>query len=411
MLLAVLLGLAVDVTRGRSIQLIPQYPVISGSVTLSVTGITGTVELFSWHKGPTTEALYQIVLYFPGTTPPTTVNGPLYNPRFSVFSNGSLQIKDLLISDGGIYTVKIQTQKQEDIPVNLTVYEVVTKPKITASPTQPKENDTFTLTCDTSKAATITWTRRGTGISPETKLSGDNRTLTFSSIKRQDSGEYQCVAQNLVSKESSDPIRISVAYGPDNVRIEGTLFVRPDSSITLSCSVDSDPPPEYQWKINEKVLEQKTSKYSITSATKEDEGLYTCVVKNPVTLRTAAASAYLNVTADAALPPKDFTMAIGIAVAVVLLLILIAAVIYLFLINKRRKTSSNSSSKMKASSPNGQADIPPQTAEQHELQYAAIEFSNNTPRKQEKPETIYENRSPQEPPPSDNVVYSELKLR
>ncbi|KAG9470876.1 hypothetical protein GDO78_016471 [Eleutherodactylus coqui] len=103
-------------------------------------------------------------------------------------------------------------------------------------------------------------------------------------------------------------------------------------------------------------------------------------------------------------------MTIGIIVAIVLLLILIAATIYLFIMHKRRKSPSHTNSNVKGSSKNGQADIPTQPEEQHELQYAAIEFSNNKPKNQEKPETIYENRSPQAPPPSDNVVYSELKL-
>ncbi|KAG9470875.1 hypothetical protein GDO78_016470 [Eleutherodactylus coqui] len=210
-LLAVLLGLAVDVTSGqRSIQLIPQYPVINGAVTLRVTGITEEIVSFSWFKGPNTNAQYQILTYIAGSSnPPLT--GLQYNPRITAFSNGSLQIKDLQITDGGNYTVKIQTVKAaHDIFVNLSVYEPVTKPKITGPTTQPKENDTVTLTCDTSKATTIRWIRRSAGISSEAKLSGDNKTLTII-VKRGDSGEYRCEAENLVSKESSDPYKVSVA--------------------------------------------------------------------------------------------------------------------------------------------------------------------------------------------------------
>ncbi|XP_066461768.1 carcinoembryonic antigen-related cell adhesion molecule 7-like [Eleutherodactylus coqui] len=212
-IIAVLLGLAVDVTSGqRSIQLIPQYPVINGAVTLRVTGITEERLNFTWYKGPSTASQYQILTYISGSPDPP-VPGDLYNPMITPFSNGSLQIRDLHISDGGNYIVKIQTAiTAQDINVNLTVYEPVRKPTITASTIQPKENYEFTLTCDTKKATTITWTRRGAHISSEAKLSGDNSTLTFSSVKREDSGEYWCEAQNLVSKESSEPYAVYTVY-------------------------------------------------------------------------------------------------------------------------------------------------------------------------------------------------------
>ncbi|XP_069802812.1 carcinoembryonic antigen-related cell adhesion molecule 6-like [Dendropsophus ebraccatus] len=419
MLLTVLLGLAVDVTSGViSIQLIPQYPVINGSVTLSVIGITGEIEYAIWYKGPGQAPQYRILTYFPGSSSSPLVPGPLHNPRFSPFNNGSIQIKDLLTTDGGNYIVKIQAEKQEDAIVTLTIYEPVTKPKITASITQPKENETLTLTCDTSNAVAIRWSRRGTSISSEARFSNDNKTLTFSSIKRAEAGQYQCEAQNLVSKDSSDPYTVSVTYGPDNVKIQGnmdTAYVRPGFSITLTCSADSSPPPEYLWRHNGTVLEGKTKDYVISAAMHKDEGTYMCTVKNPVTSRIAAVSVYLNVTAEYIGTPegsKELGMTIGIIVAVVLLLVLIAAIIYLFIVHKRRKSSNDSNSNMKGSSRNGQADIPTQTAEQHELQYASIEFNKNKPRNEQKPEAIYENRSPQgAPPATDNVVYSELKLR
>lgn len=411
MLLPVLLVLTMDVTSGMGrIQLIPQYPVINGSVTLSITGITERIGGVNWFKGPKPNPEYQILGYFPGASSPL-VTGRLYNPRFSIYNNGSLNIKDLHITDGGDYTVKIQTEKQEDITVTMTVYERVTKPKITASIPQPKENDSFTLTCDTSHAVTLTWIWPGTSISSETKLSADNKTLSFSRITREDAGKYRCEAQNLVSRDSSDPYTVTVVYGPDEAKIDGTLYVNPGSRITLTCSADSFPPPEYQWKVNGTESQEKTNKYSISNAVTEDQGTYMCVVTNKVAGRSATASVTVNVTTEY-IPPRKENMAlpmiIGIAVAIVLLLILIAAIIYLFIIHKRRK---NSNSKLKESSRNGQADIPTQTPEQHELQYAAIEFSKNTPRKPQQPETIYENRSPQAPPPTDNVVYSELKLR
>ncbi|XP_073513825.1 cell adhesion molecule CEACAM1-like [Phyllobates terribilis] len=297
-LITVLLVLMVDVTSGQiSIQPIPQYPVINGSVTLSVTGITDKLEIVTWYKGSNVTPPYQILAFVPGINP-TLVAGSLYNDRISVFNNGSLHIKGLRLTDGGNYIVAVQMETPaQDVFVNLTVYDPVTKPKITASITQPKENDPFTLRCDTSNDTNISWTMRDINISSKTKLSEDNRTLMFSSVKRENSGEYRCEARNIANKDVSDPYTVTVVYGPDEIQIEGTKFVKPGSPFTLTCSADSFPPPEYQWKLNGSDLQEKTSKYNISNAAPEDQGLYTCVARNPVTNHSANGSVYVIVTA------------------------------------------------------------------------------------------------------------------
>ncbi|XP_073512033.1 cell adhesion molecule CEACAM1-like isoform X2 [Phyllobates terribilis] len=297
-LITVLLVITMDVTSGQiSIQQIPEHPVINGSVTLSITGITDKLQHVMWYKGPSITPPYQILTYFPAN--PALIPGLLYNDRISAFNNGSLQIRDLRDTDGGKYIAQIQMDASAKfVDVTLTIYEPVTKPKITASVAQPKENDPFTLICGTSHATNISWTKRDMTISSKTKLYGDNRTLMFSSVKREDSGEYRCEAQNIASKDVSDPHTVSIAYGPDEIEIAGPALVMPGSPNTLTCSADSQPPPEFQWKVNGVDLEGNTSKYVVSNAIAEYEGLYTCVVRNPMTLRSLTASVYVNMTAE-----------------------------------------------------------------------------------------------------------------
>ncbi|XP_069804637.1 uncharacterized protein [Dendropsophus ebraccatus] len=107
-----------------SIQLIPQYPVINGSVTLSLTGITEDIKDVTWYKGPNASSQYQILTYFPGNF--HLVPGPLYNPKITVLNSRLLQIKDLLITDGGDYILRIDTvTSAQDMNVTLTVYESI----------------------------------------------------------------------------------------------------------------------------------------------------------------------------------------------------------------------------------------------------------------------------------------------
>ncbi|XP_077115966.1 cell adhesion molecule CEACAM8-like isoform X2 [Ranitomeya variabilis] len=332
-----------DVTSGQiSIQPIPQYPIINGPVTLSVTGITNKLEVVNWYKGPSTSTQYQILVYFPGSSPPTLVPALLYNDRISVFKNGSLHIKDLRVTDGGNYIVAVQmVSSAKDVNVTLTVYEPVAKPKITASITQPKENYPFTLTCDTSHATYITWTKR------DIKMSSETKSLMFSRVKREDSGEYRCEAQNIASRDVSDPYTVSIAYGPDNVQIKGTALVRPGSSIMLTCSADSYPPPEFQWKVKGRDIAESTSQYIVSNTITEDEGLYTCVVRNPVTLRNSTASVYVNVTAEFLIHRCEVPielilgLAFGLILGVVLIIIGIFCLYKKFLTKRRSESSEN----------------------------------------------------------------------
>ncbi|XP_073512030.1 cell adhesion molecule CEACAM7-like isoform X2 [Phyllobates terribilis] len=293
--MTVLLVLMMDVTSGQiSIQLIPRYPVISGSVTLSLTGNTKQINRYYWYKGPNKNDDYEILKYSNNAKRPLNI-GPLYNDRMIAFNNGSLQINNLQIKDVGNYILRLWGKNLAEVShVILTVYEPVTKPKITASITQPKESDPLNLSCDTSVAAKITWTRNGASISSEAQLSRDNKTLTFSSVKRKESGEYQCEAGNVVGSSTSDPHTVTVAF-----------------------------------------LAEKTSKYDISNAAPEDEGQYTCVVKNEVTLHTAAANVYVTVTAEFI----NYTFILGLAFGLILgILVIIFGIVCLYwkIVRKRR---------------------------------------------------------------------------
>ncbi|XP_063798599.1 carcinoembryonic antigen-related cell adhesion molecule 8-like isoform X2 [Pseudophryne corroboree] len=297
-ILSGLLSLWMDLTSGMvNIQLIPQYPVIGESVTLGVTGVTGRVASIIWHKGPNTNKEYLILTYLPNDPSPL-LPGPLYVSRARPFPDGSLLITDLHITDTDNYIVKVQTEKtQEQASVTLTVYERVSKPKVSASTSQPKENDTFTLTCDTRNAERILWSRNSVSLPSGPILSADNRTVTFSRVTRGDSGDYRCEAENPASRSISDPYTVTISYGPENVQITGKLYVNFGSDISLSCSADSVPPADYQWRFKDGDLNPKQNTLLIHNASSDKQGTYSCVVTNAETRLTVTTSVFVNVTA------------------------------------------------------------------------------------------------------------------
>ncbi|XP_068097533.1 carcinoembryonic antigen-related cell adhesion molecule 8-like isoform X1 [Hyperolius riggenbachi] len=456
-LLSVWMGVASGETL--SIQLIPQHPVIRGSVTLRVTGVTGgDIRSINWYRGAGTLALNQILAYIPSVSDPVKLNGPMYHNRIEAFPNASLLISSLERTDEGDYTVQVQTDTAQQASVTLTVYELVGKPTITASPSvpNPKENDTVTLTCTAANAERLVWSRDGTSLPSSASLSSDNRTVTFSRITRMDSGSYQCNAENPATKESSAPYTLTVAYGPENVKLTNQSN---GDTIRLKCSADSLPSPSFQWIYNENNINIQQDTITVQKG-----GNYTCLVYNSITQLNASASMYVYVpTSNAAEGATDSlsngigtAAIIGIVVAMVLLVALTAAIVLLLLTQRRRKKaleSRNSTSMAKTSSRNGTANASTpaeapelqyadinfrtnmgrqkQEQEQPELQYAEVNISKNMgknkqeapelqyadidfsknmgKKKQPSPDSPYANSgAPQQPPP-DAVVYSELR--
>ncbi|CAH2319039.1 carcinoembryonic antigen-related cell adhesion molecule 8-like [Pelobates cultripes] len=418
-----------------SIQLIPQYPAVGQSVTLSVTGINGTIRVFSWYKGPNINADNQILSYIPSANPPQA-NGNQYFSRASGLPNVSLLISDLVITDQGIYTVYVQTDRaggRNQESVNLTVYIPVTKPVIRANSSLVKENDTATLTCETENAERIAWGRSNGRLPSAITLSNDNRTLTFSSIKRLDSGDYYCEAENVINKIKSDIYTLTVNYGPENLIITGpngieSLFnLTVGTSLSLRCSAVSFPPPTYHWKHNEIDLRKYDSILTLDLSLKEN-GSYTCTASNSKTNITVATSVVVIVY-DRTLTPETTGLSgdkIGIIIGIVVAIIvvaLIAALIYLFVIQKARQKNSNKKNQttdvsVTPSSGNGHAD---QYGTENEIQYSSVNFTarpGRQPPSQAEHEIQYSSvnisgrpaRKPPAQPNDDSIVYSELRL-
>ncbi|XP_063798602.1 carcinoembryonic antigen-related cell adhesion molecule 8-like [Pseudophryne corroboree] len=321
-----------DLTSGlMDIQLIPQYPVIKESVILSVIGTTGRIRYFAWYKGPNTRAEYQFLKYTSAATSPL-LPGPVYVSRARPFPNGSLLITDLHMIDTGNYIIRVQTEKsEENTSVSLTVYQHLRKLRVTASTSHPTENDTFTLTCNTRNAERILWSRDSVSLPSGSILRANNRTVTFSRVTRGDSGEYRCEIENSASKSISDPYTVTVYYGPDNVQITGELLVHVGSYISLSCSADSYPPPNYQWIFKDSDLNIKQNTLLLYNAYDESQGMYTCAVTNPATRRNATASVYVIVALGVRGSPDELsvTQIAGIIFGTVLGTVLIVSVTFL----------------------------------------------------------------------------------
>ncbi|XP_068098330.1 carcinoembryonic antigen-related cell adhesion molecule 5-like [Hyperolius riggenbachi] len=323
-----------------SIQPVPQS---QGSITLCITGVTGKIWSFIWYKGTKQFPETQILTYIPGDGTPL-LKGSQYNARFNAFPNASLQILHFQTTDMDYYTVQIQTERQFQASLDLStviLWDPVTNPVISVSSLVSKENDPIKFTCDSSNAKRITWSKSGSAVPTRATLSPDNRTITFPRLIRTDSGDYRCEAENLITKRISDPYKLTVAYGPENVTITGPSQVTAGSNISLTCISDSVPPPSYTWRFNGKILTHSPNHtLHIENVSVINEGNYTCEATNSVTKHSDASSIYVTVKESG---PRVTSLVVIISCAALGIILVITAAVLLckrfaFPIKKKEET-------------------------------------------------------------------------
>ncbi|XP_069804279.1 B-cell receptor CD22 isoform X2 [Dendropsophus ebraccatus] len=144
------------------------------------------------------------------------------------------------------------------------------------SPITFREGNNVTLECSVESSnpdVSITWYK-------------DSKELKGSEEYKQvfnESGEYYCLAKNSVGTAKSNPVEISVLYGPKSVSIqepEGNIIE--GSKVTLTCISDGNPPVHhYIWyKNGGEDVRSNNSQYQFSRITEKDSGSYECKASN-----------------------------------------------------------------------------------------------------------------------------------
>lgn len=162
-----------------------------------------------------------------------------------------------------------------------------------------KQNATIVLTAKVNgnPVPDITWLRNNKPLQPSDKVKlefdGENLTLTILNADSEtDSGDYKCIASNLVGKASHGA---KVTIDVDKVKFTKTLHktytVEENRTTTLECETSHSVPTQWFHKGKELsgmdhriiVHEARIHKLVIRSTSYDDAGSYKCVIKDQVT--------------------------------------------------------------------------------------------------------------------------------
>ncbi|KAL7845355.1 hypothetical protein AOLI_G00235470 [Acnodon oligacanthus] len=169
-------------------------------------------------------------------------------PTFTWYRNGrplssstdQLRLQPVSGEDAGRYHCAVLGLSSPEVPLNVRY-----GPKSVSVSISPSgeivEGRSVNLTCSSDANPPVqnyTWFK-GTSVVAE------GETYTMKKISSVDSGDYKCRSSNEHGEKLSAALTLNVLYAPKNVRANKTAD---DSSGTLTCSSDANPPVQiYSW--------------------------------------------------------------------------------------------------------------------------------------------------------------------
>uniref|UniRef100_H3BWM4 Ig-like domain-containing protein n=1 Tax=Tetraodon nigroviridis TaxID=99883 RepID=H3BWM4_TETNG len=227
-----------------------------------------------------------------------------YENRANISASGSLELRNLTVGDSGQYTVIISPRQQptQQGAATLNVYVPVSGIALS----QPggdlvEPSSSVRLSCSSSGSSiSFLWLNGTSSPSGRVHVADGGSALVVDNVTRYDQGPFRCHVFNPISNGTSDPVSLTINYGPEKVEIAGPPQIRLGQRLTLNCSAESEPAAGYKWTLGATEL-SNSSELSFVVQKSSESGNYTCHAANSVTQRTSSAVHALLVTEQSSL--------------------------------------------------------------------------------------------------------------
>ncbi|KAL2804546.1 immunoglobulin superfamily member 10 isoform 1 precursor [Daubentonia madagascariensis] len=232
------------------------------------------------------------------------LTAPYYGSRITVYTNGTLEIRNVRLSDSADFICVARNEGGESVlVVQLEVLEMLRRPTF-RNPfnekivTQLGKSTALNCSVDGNPPPEIIWilpngTRFSNGPQNSQYLIASNGSFIIYKTTRDDAGKYRCAARNkvgyieklIILEIGQKPVILTYALG--------TVKSISGESLSLHCVSDGIPKPTIKWtmpsgyvldrpQINGKYILHDNGSLVIKEATAYDRGNYICKAQNSV---------------------------------------------------------------------------------------------------------------------------------
>ncbi|XP_012278809.1 fasciclin-2 isoform X2 [Orussus abietinus] len=248
-----------------------------------------------------------------------------------IIDTHALKIKNVQESDDGVYTCRASVTTTGELQERAIRVEVYTRPEIEElnSPVEMTEGESKGITCKAKgkPPPKFMWvksvTQQDLSKADRFEVNEDTGTLFINNVKREDVGEYQCVASNGAGRATTN-IQVYVVVKPKIMEFTNKTIAE-GNTVELQCKAFGQPPPVISFrkhtmkdpytegiqKSDDRIIltnqaddmnSETVGTLTINNARRSDDGLYECIASNK------GGPAHKNVHLAVEFPPSFASM-------------------------------------------------------------------------------------------------------